>query len=155
MCFSFSSMRLLRSFLELNGQQLLLIVPFVDCGAYIQSFVTLQSDQLSSQHRSQGLGYFGLSKARLAFNQQGLVQFDGEIDGCCQRAICNVTEPFESQHQFIRIFDEIGEFQLSGVGIMWNAASGIAMKCAFRCGPRHGCGAQRLGFGCWGIVGIL
>ena len=59
---------------RLDGEQLALIVPFVERRILIEAFVTLQPDQFSAVDRSQSLCDFGLADAGFTFEQQRPLQ---------------------------------------------------------------------------------
>src|SRR5712671_7160829 len=55
---------------RLDGEQLALIVPFIQRGVLVEAFVALQADELGPMHGSQRLGDLGLADAGLALEQQ-------------------------------------------------------------------------------------
>ncbi len=59
---------------RLDGEQLALIVPFVERGILIEAFVTLQPDQFGAVDRGERLCDLGLADARFAFKQQRPLQ---------------------------------------------------------------------------------
>ena len=59
---------------RLDGEQLALIVPFVERGILVESLVALQADQFGAVHLRQGLGDFRFADAGLALQEQWAVQ---------------------------------------------------------------------------------
>ena len=65
---------LARAFARLDGEELALVVPLVERGVLIETFVALQADQLGAMHCGKRLGHFGLADARFALEQQRPLQ---------------------------------------------------------------------------------
>ena len=61
-------------FLHTDLQQLGLVVPLVECRARIESFVTLQADEIRAEDARQDLGNLGLAHACRPFHQQRFAQ---------------------------------------------------------------------------------
>ena len=59
---------------RLDGEELTLIVPLVECGVLIETLVTLQPDQFGAMHCSERFRNFGLADARFPFEQQRTLQ---------------------------------------------------------------------------------
>ena len=57
-------------FARLDGEQLALIVPFVQRGVLVEALVALQADELRAVHGGERLRDLGLADARLALEQQ-------------------------------------------------------------------------------------
>src|SRR5215469_13700758 len=98
---------LLCFFLDFYGQQLLLIVPFVNRRAHIQTLVTLQPDKARPQHCGEYLSHLRLAQARVTFNQKRLVELHRQVNGGSQRAVGDISELLEALDQRMHIFDLI------------------------------------------------
>ena len=59
---------------QLGVEQLLGVFPLVERLGFVQSFVTLQADQLAAGGAGDGLGQFSLADARRPFGQQWFAQ---------------------------------------------------------------------------------
>ena len=65
---------------DLDGEELLLIVPFIKGLALVQPFIALEPHQLPVQGGRHDLGDLGLADACRAFDQQGAAQDQGHIE---------------------------------------------------------------------------
>ena len=72
-------------------QQLAGVVPLVDGLGRVDALVALQPDQVAARPAGQDLRDLGLAHARLALEQQRLLQGDREMDGQGERPIGQVT----------------------------------------------------------------
>src|SRR5262245_38047586 len=79
------------AFARLNGEELTLIVPLVECGVLIEAFVALQTDQFSTMHGSERLCDLGLADTGLTFEQQRPLQVLHEPQCGRDIAVSNVA----------------------------------------------------------------
>jgi hypothetical protein len=56
----------------------------------------LESDQLGSGHGGEDFGHLGLAHSRLALEEQGAAQLNGEMDGDEEALIGEVVEAVET-----------------------------------------------------------
>ena len=66
-------------------------VPFADRRGGIEPLIALQPDQAAPKARGDGLGDFGLADARLAFEEQGPTELEGEKDHRGQRPSADIV----------------------------------------------------------------
>ena len=78
-------------FLHTDLQQLGLVVPLVECRARIESFVTLQADEIRAEDARQDLGDLGLAHACRPFHQQRFAQRASYVKGHGNRRIGDVS----------------------------------------------------------------
>ena len=76
-------------------QQLRGVVPFVQGFTLLQPVIALQADQLPLQRNRQRLGQFSFTDTRLAFEQQGALQFQRQKHGGSQTAVSKVASVFK------------------------------------------------------------
>ena len=62
------------AFARLDGEQLALIVPFIERRIGVEALVALHADELAAVHVGERLGDLGLADARLALDQQRALQ---------------------------------------------------------------------------------
>jgi hypothetical protein len=67
----------------------------------VEAFVTLQSDQLGLEARSQDPGDFRLSHTGLTLEQQRALQLHRQINGGGQTAIRDVSLPLEQKLKLV------------------------------------------------------
>src|SRR5207247_2920100 len=72
-------------------QQLARVVPLVDGVREVDPLVALEADEPRAQHLGHHLGRFGLAHARLALDEQRLLQLEGEKDRGRERAVADVA----------------------------------------------------------------
>ena len=65
--------------LKANVQELARVVPLVERCIGVQTFIALQADQVRREQAGEHLGDFGLPHARVAFDQERLVQLEREM----------------------------------------------------------------------------
>ena len=76
--------------IHLDGQQLFLVVPLVECLAFVQAFIALQSYQIPVQGGSHHLGHLGLTNTGSALDQQRPSQFQCHRQNSGQGLIINI-----------------------------------------------------------------
>ena len=79
----------------LHPQELLLIVPFVERARLVETLVALEPDEFGLQNFGEHLGDFGLAGARGPFDQQRLLERQGEKDRGLDALIGDVARPLE------------------------------------------------------------
>src|SRR5437899_2450320 len=72
-------------------QQLPRIVPLVDRVREVDALIALEADQPRAQHLGHDLGRLGLANARLALDEERLLQLEREKDGRRQGAVADVA----------------------------------------------------------------
>ena len=80
----------------LHPQKLLLIVPFVERARLVESFVTLQADELGVENFGEHLGDFGLAGAGGTFNQQRLFERERKKNRSLDALVGDVERALES-----------------------------------------------------------
>ena len=85
---------------DLDGQQLLLVVPFVEGLALVQAFVALQPHQVPVKGRGHDLGHLGFAHTGSALNEQRPAQCQGHIHGGGQGVVINVMGLVHFRFQF-------------------------------------------------------
>ena len=88
----------------LDLEELLAIVPLVQCLGLVQSFVALEPDQLAAGGTGEGLGQLGLADAGRPFDEDRLAQPLGEEGDQCGRVIGEVGRLAEAGLYFGRSF---------------------------------------------------
>src|SRR5262245_5241425 len=76
-----------RILLQLDAQQLLRIIPFVNSRRGVQALITLKSHQPGVERQAERLGDLGLADARRALNQQGFSERHRQVQ---RRGDCGV-----------------------------------------------------------------
>ena len=76
---------------EPDVQELARIVPLVDGVRQVDSFVALEPDQPRAQHIGHDLGRLGLADARLAFDEERLLELERKEDRGGKRAVADVA----------------------------------------------------------------
>src|SRR5262249_4548490 len=84
-----------RMLLQLDAQQLLRIIPFVNSRRGVQSFVTLKSHQSGVERFGQRLGDLGLADARRTFNQQRFSERHRQVQRRGDRDVGDIGLPSE------------------------------------------------------------
>ena len=84
--------------MQLDVQELLLVVPLVERGRGVEPFVALQADQVGLEHAGHDLGDLGLAHAGVAFDQQRLLEVEGQVHRGRHRRIGDVLGRF---HQLL------------------------------------------------------
>ena len=74
-----------------DRQQLALVVPVVDRVVEVDALVALQPDQRGAGRGGQRARHLGLAHARLALEQQRLLERDGEVGGRRQALVGEVA----------------------------------------------------------------
>src|SRR5690606_7553575 len=69
--------------------------------AHVQSLVALEPDQLLACHVAEDFGDLGLADTRLAFEEEGPTQLQGEVDGDDQVVSRQVVAGFQCARQFL------------------------------------------------------
>ena len=85
---------------DLDGQQLLLVVPFIEGLALVQAFVALQPHQVAVKGGGHDLGNLGFADPRRALDEQRPPQRQGYIHGGCQGVVIDVMGLVHFQFQF-------------------------------------------------------
>ena len=91
--------RIVAGFRELDGEQLPLVVPFVERLGDGEALVALQPDQPGVQSSCEGFGGGGLAHAGLTFEQQRLAQRDGEVQRGGEALVDDVVDLVETPLQ--------------------------------------------------------
>src|SRR5205823_14195201 len=76
---------------QADVQQLPRVVPLVDRVSEVDSLVALEPDQARAQHVGHHLGRLGLAHARLAFDEEGLLELQGQKDRGREGAVADVA----------------------------------------------------------------
>jgi hypothetical protein len=101
--------RLSRAFTELDVQQLLRVIPFVQRRAGVEALVALQAYQLGVENSGEHLGDFSFPNARRIFDEERFVQGHREVGRGGGRAIRDVAlcrhRLLQARDRFLHVAD--------------------------------------------------